>query len=150
MPGPYEYPTKLVGAGVLIRNGVGDVLLVEPAYKADWEIPGGVVEAWESPRQAAARECIEELGREVDVGPLLAVHYHDSGSRPTDSLMFVFDGGKLSSTGLASLVLPADELLSARFIPPRRIDDHVIPIMAVRLRAAIEAAEDGITRYLEC
>jgi len=33
-----------------------------------WEFPGGKVEAGESPQVAAARECFEETGIEVNVG----------------------------------------------------------------------------------
>ncbi len=33
-----------------------------------WEFPGGKVEAGESPQIAAARECFEETGIEVNVG----------------------------------------------------------------------------------
>jgi hypothetical protein len=38
-----------MAAGILFRDDRGRVLLVEPSYKPNWEIPGGVVEADESP-----------------------------------------------------------------------------------------------------
>jgi 8-oxo-dGTP pyrophosphatase MutT (NUDIX family) len=38
------------------------VLLVEPSYNWNWEIPGGVVEEGEAPWAAAGREVLEEIG----------------------------------------------------------------------------------------
>lgn len=36
-------PRKRMGAGLLFPDARGRVLLVEPTYKAYWEIPGGAV-----------------------------------------------------------------------------------------------------------
>ena len=47
-------------AGVLFRDEAGRVLLVRPTYKGGWEVPGGAVEADESPLAAARREVREE------------------------------------------------------------------------------------------
>jgi 8-oxo-dGTP pyrophosphatase MutT (NUDIX family) len=47
--------------------------MVEPAYKGDWEIPGGTVEADESPHSAACREIKEELGLSRPVGGLVVM-----------------------------------------------------------------------------
>jgi 8-oxo-dGTP diphosphatase len=55
-------PKKLVGAKVVIKSADGNVLLVKPTYKPTWQLPGGVVEASESPRSAAVREICEEIG----------------------------------------------------------------------------------------
>ena len=51
-----DLPRKRVGAGVLFFDAEGRVLLVEPTHKDDWEIPGGWVEADESPYESAIRE----------------------------------------------------------------------------------------------
>lgn len=40
---------KRMAAGVLLRDVQGRVLLVEPPSKPNWKIPGGAVEADESP-----------------------------------------------------------------------------------------------------
>ena len=53
---------KRVAADVLIRDRAGRVLLVDPTYKPDWDLPGGMAEANEAPGAAAARELREELG----------------------------------------------------------------------------------------
>jgi 8-oxo-dGTP diphosphatase len=56
-------PTKRMAAAVLFFDDTDRLLLVDPAYtKTYWELPGGCVEADESPRAAAVREIQEELG----------------------------------------------------------------------------------------
>ena len=53
---------SLAGAAVLLRDGEGRVLLVEPNHRYGWALPGGTVESdlGETPRQAARRETLEE------------------------------------------------------------------------------------------
>jgi len=142
------WPTKLVAAGVLLRDRAGAVLLVEPTYKPTWEIPGGLVKTGESPREAARRECREELGLDVRVGELLCVHYAPGHQVPADGVAFVFDGGT-TALRLADLALPADELAGAAFVPPADLDRYLLPPMVRRLRAAIDAATRHTTTYLE-
>jgi hypothetical protein len=55
-------PRKRMGARALFFDAADRVLLAEPTYKPYWEIPGGAVEAGESPRDAVAREPKEEVG----------------------------------------------------------------------------------------
>jgi 8-oxo-dGTP diphosphatase len=48
-----------------------------------WEFPGGKVDSHEDPRQALARECLEELGVDTYIGAAYDVHshaYEDLGS----------------------------------------------------------------------
>lgn len=71
-----DYPDRpIVGVGAVIVEG-SRVLLIrrgrEPLL-GQWSIPGGVVEAGETMRQAAAREAREETGLEIEVGELLEV-----------------------------------------------------------------------------
>ena len=54
-------PRKRVGADVLFRDETGRILLVDPRYKPDWDLPGGMAEANEPPIEAAIREVREEL-----------------------------------------------------------------------------------------
>ncbi|MCM4082247.1 NUDIX domain-containing protein [Paractinoplanes hotanensis] len=55
-------PRKRMGTGVMFTNQDGHVLLVEPTYKDYWEIPGGAVEADESPRATTIREIVRNSG----------------------------------------------------------------------------------------
>src|SRR4051812_29349297 len=101
-----------MAAAILFTDAAGRVLLVEPAYKAYWEIVGGCVEENESPRQSAVREVKEELGKAVTPGRLLVMDWVPPRPGRTEGVMFVYDGGVLDEGAVADIRLPADELIS--------------------------------------
>lgn len=140
---------KRMAAGVLFRDQAGRVLLVEPSYKPNWEIPGGVVERDESPWATATRELAEELGWDRALGRLLVVDYvHPRDSRP-EGVVFVFDGGMLNEADLVGLVFPDAEIVSAGFHTLAEARDKVKPLLADRLATAAAAAEQGVTALCE-
>ncbi|WP_148058892.1 NUDIX domain-containing protein [Bogoriella caseilytica] len=158
-----------MGAGVVIRGEGERVLLVEPTYKENWEIPGGVVEADEAPWATAEREVREELGLEFRVQqPLLIDHLTtdvqlDEGmasllasgrltedeaavlraERALSAVMWLFDGGTLSDSEVDALRLPAAELRSVRLCTMDEVRDRVNAGMWRRLTLALEAARGG-------
>jgi 8-oxo-dGTP diphosphatase len=140
-------PKKRMGAGALFRDGQGRVLLVEPAYKESWEIPGGSVEADESPRAACAREVAEELGLGRGIGRLLCMEWQGPEPDRSESLMFVYDGGVLSDA--SGICLPSDELVSFRFVDPEELDALMVQRLARRVRAALSALADDTVAELE-
>lgn len=77
-----------VGADVIIRDSTGRILIVDPTYKSDWDLPGGMAEANEPPHQAAQRELREELGLRLDIHRLLWVDWV-SPARPVGRLAHV-------------------------------------------------------------
>ena len=130
-----------MGSGALIRDRLGRVLVVEPAYKDTWEVPGGVVEADESPRAACVRELAEELGHPREVGRLLCMEWQGPEPDRTESIMFVYDAGVILDTSI--ITLPPEELRSFRFVEAQDLDALLPPRLARRLHASLKALQDG-------
>ncbi len=77
MSQPHDPPTP-VGIGLVRREGCY-LVRRRPAgtvYAGYWEFPGGKCEPEETPAQATARECLEEIGLPVVVGALRRVTTH--------------------------------------------------------------------------
>ncbi len=142
-------PRKRMSAGVLFFNKKGQLLVVNPTYKETWEIPGGSVEANESPRQAAEREVGEELGLALPPLALLGVDYTGETDTRTESIQFIFDGGVLSAEIIDQIVLPADELSEYRFLKPKKAMDLLNKKLRRRVGHCLKARERGDTVYME-
>ncbi|MFC9249186.1 NUDIX domain-containing protein [Streptomyces sp. NPDC057136] len=142
-------PRKRVAAGVLFFDGEDRVMLVDPVYKEPWEIPGGAVEWDESPRDGAVREVKEELGLAWGPGRLLGVDW--TGPRPgrSEGMTAVFDGGVLSPEEVAGIRLQTEELRAYEFVGLDGIRERLIPLLARRVEACVDARRCGVTVYLE-
>ena len=136
------FPQSMSVPGCIFCDDVGRVLLVMPVYKDPWEIPGGGVEADESPLAACIREVREELGLDLRHARLRAIDYRRAveGVRG-DTLRFVFFGGVLSQDDTARFHLQASELSEWRFVKTEDLDEYVTPVMARRLRACLSTTE---------
>ncbi|MGY5125060.1 NUDIX domain-containing protein [Streptomyces nigrescens] len=137
-------PRVLAGAGTLFRDAEGRLLLVEPNYRDTWILPGGTVEsdAGESPRQAARRETAEEIGLDIEPGPLLAVDWVRGKDRPP-LVSYLYDGGVLDAAQLATIRLQEEELLSWRLVHWDEARTLVHHEMALRIDAALKALAAG-------
>jgi ADP-ribose pyrophosphatase YjhB (NUDIX family) len=138
---------KRVSADVLFLDEAGQVLLVDPTYKPGWDLPGGMVEANEAPRQGARREIREELGFEPVLGRLLVLDWVPPHDPWDDQLAFVFDGGLLADTG--GLRLIDGELSSAEFCVPDDARKRLSPRAWRRLDRALAALRLETTIDLE-
>ncbi|WP_405143405.1 NUDIX hydrolase [Sphaerisporangium sp. NBC_01403] len=144
----YERINKsLAGAGALITDPSGRVLLVKPNYRAHWLWPGGHVDEDETPDEACAREITEELGLTLPVGRLLGVHWVPPFSeRPLPLVHFLFDCGSLP--GAEGLVLQEEELDECGFFDEDEARALMPSYLIRRLHAALEAKAHGTTFYL--
>ena len=152
-PGDAEFfaalPTKRLAAGVLFTDYDGRVLLVQPSYKPTWELPGGVVEAGESPRAAARREVAEELGIDPAIGTLLIVDWVSPAPPRTDGLMLIYDGGTIDAAEARSIRLAAGELNAYGFVDMEGAVGLVSERLERRIKAALRAKRVGRAIELE-
>ncbi|MFZ2199625.1 MAG: NUDIX hydrolase [Microgenomates group bacterium] len=72
-PGEYTYLSRHDGAHVVVINSQNQIILFKefryPTRSFEWSIPGGKIDAGESPEQAAIRESQEEIG--VTLGKII-------------------------------------------------------------------------------
>lgn len=139
-------PRVLAGAAAIFRDAEGRVLLVEPNYREGWALPGGTIESdeGESPRQAARRETLEEIGLDRELGRLLAVDWVLGPDRPPLTA-YVYDGGVLGEDDLKAIRLQEAELLSWRLVPREELNDYLLGSLGHRVLAALDALADGAT-----
>ena len=108
-------PTKRVIAQGVIRDSAGRVLLCELVYKPDWDLPGGVVEPGESPRDGIVREVNEELGIDVVAGDLLAVDWLPPWAGWDDACVLIFDLGEHDADLVRDAVLEPREIAAVHW-----------------------------------
>jgi ADP-ribose pyrophosphatase YjhB (NUDIX family) len=140
---------KRVSADALIRDEDGRLLLVDPTYKPDWDLPGGMAEANEPPREALRRELKEELDLDPYLGDLLCVDWVSPHGPWDDLLAFVFDGGVLSTAQAGGLRSSDPELAAVRFYSPEEACRLLRPYVWRRVQAALQVLKGGGIRYLQ-
>ena len=144
---------KRMAASALFRDEAGRVLLVEPTYKPVWDLPGGAVEAEESPHAACRREVREELGLDRAPGRVLAVDWVPS--RPRDGVMIpdgviiVYDGGILTEAEAKEIVVADGELAGFAFVSGDEIAGRVTQLVARRIASCLDALAAGTVAALE-
>ncbi len=99
-------------AGIALFDGEGRVLLARHVHSGHWGTPGGGVDPGESPKDAAIRELLEEVGLRVDEcelvgaygGPEFAIRYANGDLTAYVTVLY----GARRATGTISL--QTDEL----------------------------------------
>jgi len=140
-------PRKIVGAGAIFFNSIGELLIVKPTYKDGWSIPGGAVELNESPREGCIREVKEEIGLDIYIKKLLVLDYR---AKDDDSLQFIFLGGTLDVQQIANIKLQESELSEYKFVSTDdAIANYLRSNLAGRTPACLKAIRTGKCYYLE-
>jgi 8-oxo-dGTP pyrophosphatase MutT (NUDIX family) len=140
---------KRVSADILLRDEQGRILLVDPTYKPDWDLPGGMAEANEPPADTVRRELREELGLDVTVGALLCVDWVSPHGPWDDLINFIFDGGVLTRDVISAIQIVDDELRAFEFCDEGRAKERLRPYVWRRIRVALETLETGRAQYVE-
>ncbi len=146
---PTHNPTRAaIASGALFVDDQDRIMLVKPTYKSFWDIPGGYVEPGESPAEGCAREVREELGIEPRIGKLLVADWAPT-SKDGDKVLFVFDGGQLTSEQHAAIRVQASELVRYEYVAADDLPQFTIDRLVLRLTAALGARQAGQPIYLE-
>jgi ADP-ribose pyrophosphatase YjhB (NUDIX family) len=134
-----KLPAKRMGAGVVFTDSSGKILLVKPSYKDHWNLPGGVIELNESPREAGEREVFEEVGLKVKLDRLLVVNYNTKNGEIPENIQWVFWGGMLEQKKISEIKVDGEEIVDFGFFEVEE---------AIKLVKA-EAKIKNLTKLLE-
>jgi ADP-ribose pyrophosphatase YjhB (NUDIX family) len=124
-----------VAVALLVTNGDDDILLVRralPPCQGQWSLPAGFVNYGEAPADAARRECLEETGLVVQIGPVVDVVAGREHARGAD-IVIIYEGAITDGTLAA-----ADDAADARFFAP-----DALPSLAFR------ATHQTVTRWCQ-
>ena len=144
-----KLPTKRMAADCLFTDDADRLLVLQPPYKATWDLPGGIVERDESPRLAAQREVQEELGLVVEPGRLLAVDWVPQSGDFTEIVALLFDGGVLTPADIDRIVLQPTEVTSYRFVTLDEAQHLLDPEQFARVAAVFKNRQAPAGVYLE-
>ena len=143
-------PRKRAISQLLVRDREGRVLICQLTYKRDWDLPGGVVEVGESPRDAAGREIEEELALAIGAGDLLLTDWLPPWGGWDDAVCLVFDGGEHDAEILDPMTLQTREIRHAEFATPEQVRERCADFTARRIASALAVAGgDARPAYVE-
>lgn len=141
-------PRKRLIAHVLMRAADGRILLCDTMFKTDWELPGGVVEPGETPRNGAIREVREELGIDLPIGPLLVADWLPPYLGWEDALELIFDGGLVDDISIDRFTLQDKEIRRVALVTLAQAAELVTPLCHRRLSVAVGQLGENAA-YLE-
>ena len=115
-------------AGVVVRED-GRLLAIRRADNGTWELPGGVLELYETPEAGIAREVLEETGIHVQVDELTGVYKNTT--RGIVALVFrckPSGGTERTST----------ESTAVQWLTADQVSERMAEVFAIRLLDAMD------------
>lgn len=142
-------PRKRVGVGALLfyKN---QLLILQPSYSNEWVLPGGTVEAEESPLEGLYRSIKEELKIQISPTRLIAIDYVHNRDVKGEYIQFLFEAKELTERQAQSLTLLKDDFKEFKFVDLEEATKLLTTNAAKRLESALIALQDGqMMSYLE-
>ena len=130
---------------VILENNHVLVMKYQYGTQFIYNLPGGNTDPGESFPETVARECLEELGIDVEVGPLMLMgEIQATDKRPT-SLHILFSGEILG--GIPELQPNETNALEVLWLPVSQLSEvHMYPHVGLELQDLIFTQSQG--RYV--
>jgi 8-oxo-dGTP diphosphatase len=130
----------LPGAGGVVRDDQGRVLLLKSAHDGRWSLPAGMVEPGEQPADAVLREIAEETGVVAEVESLAGVSKQPARYANGDRVEYLVVWFRCRAVGGAARP-DGDESLEVGWFAP-----DALPEVGLATRVRIEATADEHAR----
>lgn len=111
---------RIASAAVLLETEDGNVLALRASYKQHWSLPGGIVDAGESPLTAALREVREEIGLVLTPERLSFRAIACRRSVDIMSHQYIFHCS-VAAEELENLTLQASEIVGSALLSPEEV-----------------------------
>ncbi|MEK2690392.1 NUDIX hydrolase [Bdellovibrio sp. GT3] len=142
-------PGKRISTGALVfyKN---QALLVQPSYSAGWILPGGTVEAEESPMEGLIREVKENLGIIITPTHVLAIDYIPNKDIKGEYLSFLFGAVDLNESQAQNISVSLKNTKDFKFVDMNIAYSMLVPSVSRRVQSALKAVtENYVMVYLE-
>ncbi len=131
-------PSYTMGAQARIEREDGRLLLVKAAYRWRWGMPGGLMDAGESPADCVVREALEETGLRIVLTsePLVLVE------TTMQRVNFIYEAAPAPDADPDDLQAQASEILELGWFHPDDLPE-TIPDMSGELFLRSDATREG-------
>jgi ADP-ribose pyrophosphatase YjhB (NUDIX family) len=123
----YDNPVPAVVGVLIVRGRILLARRARPPHAGTWDLPGGFLEAGETPQAGLARELYEELHVRLGTARLVAMVTDRYGPRGFPVLSILY-----AVTVRAGTVRPADDVSEARWFPLRAVPYRMIAFVGLR------------------
>lgn len=133
-------------AHAVLTDPRGLVLLVNPAYKRRWHLPGGYVHEGELPSAGVAREVREELSISpaLPSAPTVIAWAPNAGDR-----LLLYYSAKLSEQQAREVRTDGHEIIGFLWCDQGSLDEWLHPAVADRVRLTLQASRRGQILFTE-
>lgn len=143
-----KIPAKRIAAGLMLMSADHRFVMVKPAYRPEWLLPGGIVERNESPLEACRREVVEELGLVPDIMGLAGTSWKPGYDDRPEAIHFVFFS-RISAEEIAGLKSREAEITDVQLFTLEEAISRAGAVQGRRLKSCHEAILSGRTAYID-